>query len=323
MTLANFTRQTAREIARGRVADLLRGGQGKEIPRSLQGKTVLITGGTSGIGRATAEQMAKAGARVILLGRDGAKALQVKTEMEQAIPGACVDYVLADLSDPKSVKQALGELRHKIKRLDVLVNNAGGPRVRFEETGGVEKTFGSNHLGHFQLTLGLVPKLAPDARIISIASGLHRNAEGDVAEFAHPKQFDPMRAYANAKLSQIYFTEELARRLASTNITVVAMDPGPTKTNVMLGQGGAMDGLLKLGVKVASPLFRDASDAGAAVVQLATLPSVSGHSGGYYELNHLSKPSKRARDVAQARAIWDDGVELLHVYEPKAVCESI
>jgi NAD(P)-dependent dehydrogenase (short-subunit alcohol dehydrogenase family) len=317
LAFAQFSAATAREIARERIF----GHATLPAPakaHSLAGKTALVTGGNAGIGRSAAEQLARAGATVILLCRNRERGLKAKSEIEAAVSGAKVQVVVGDLSRPDSVAGALQQVHRQFPRIDVLVNNGGGPQLEANEVDGVEGTFAANYLGHFQLTLGLLDRLAPDARVINISSGLHRRASGDVDTFAHPERFNALHAYADAKLAQIMFGHELSKRLEGSKISVVAMDPGPVKSNVLAHDGDPFAGVVKTAMRALGPLYRSTDDAAQGIVSLATRADLAEHSGEYFELGTPSKSSARSYDEPTSARLWEQSLELLGLKDPLA-----
>ena len=195
---------------------------------SLQGKTILVTGATNGIGLVTARELAKMGAQVTIVGRSAEKCAAV-AEHIQAAAGTPVEVIVGDLSVMEGVRQVAITFREKHSQLHVLVNNAGGMFTRRVLTAdGFEYTFALNHLNYFLLTdllLDLLKAGAP-SRIINVSSVAHENAKIDFDNLQGQKRFVGLEAYGQSKLANLLFTYELARRLEGTGVTANALHPG-------------------------------------------------------------------------------------------------
>lgn len=268
----------------------------------VEGKTVLITGANAGIGRETARALAIRGARVLLAVRDLDKGRAAKEDILRDAPGAALHLVELDLADLGSVAAAARAVEEPIH---VLVNNAGFHTARFERTRqGFESTFGVNHLGHFALTRALLPRLAPGARVVTVASEAHRGARVDWDDLQLERRFQGIRAYANSKLFNIWFARELARR--HPELVSVAVHPGSVRTG--WARGGE-SGLLRFGVALAAPFLLPPQKGASAPVHGATAQDVV--SGGYYVRQRLREPSRLARDDAQAKRLWEESERLL------------
>jgi len=198
------------------------------MPTSLQGKTILVTGATNGIGLVTARELAKMGAQVTIVGRSAEKCAAV-AEHIQAAAGTPVEVIVGDLSVMEGVRQVAITFREKHSQLHVLVNNAGGMFTRRVLTAdGFEYTFALNHLNYFLLTdllLDLLKAGAP-SRIINVSSVAHENAKIDFDNLQGQKRFVGLEAYGQSKLANLLFTYELARRLEGTGVTANALHPG-------------------------------------------------------------------------------------------------
>ena len=195
----------------------------------LEGKEIVITGATDGIGKVTARELAKLGASVTIVARNATKAQQVVKELRAAAGHDNIGFVRADLSAQKSVRGAAETIKGRLKRIDVLINNAGGMYGKRElSEDGIERTFALNHLGYFLFTNLLLDQLKASApsRIVNVASAAHNGAKLDIGDLQGAKGYSGWRAYQRSKLANIYFTYELARRLAGTNVTVNALHPG-------------------------------------------------------------------------------------------------
>jgi len=271
----------------------------------LSGKTVVITGATSGIGASAAEALAAQGARVIFTARDTAKAAATLSGLTRANPGAAHDFVIADLTTLAHMKTAAEALAAKAGTVDVLINNAGAIFSRRQLTpDGLEMTFAVNHMAYFVITEILRPHLAPGARIVSTASVAHQSARLDfedlTLEKVSPGLF-AMVAYGNSKLCNILWTRELAKRLAGTGITANCVHPGGVNT----GFGDNLSGLLKGVFGFAKRFMLTPAQGADTLIWLASSPEVAGQTGGYWSKRKRLTPSAAARDDAAARRLWE------------------
>lgn len=286
-------------------------------PNSISGKTCMVTGATSGIGKATALLLARAGATVILVGRDGRKAEAVAGELRAATGNAAIEPMPADLSSQRQIRALTCRFSRKYDRLHVLVNNAGAmfPRRR-ESDDGIEMTLAVNHLAPFLLTNLLIDRLqaAGAARIVNVNSDAHEKGTIDFADLQMQRYYPGgvgMRAYANAKLANLLTVYELARRLAGSGVTVNALHPGYVATNILpFDQASGPVRLLKPFWEIARHVIMTAEDGAATLVYLATSPAVANTSGGYFErcAAVASSPTSRNRHL-QAR-VWDVSEQL-------------
>ncbi|MGB2964461.1 MAG: SDR family oxidoreductase [Anaerolineales bacterium] len=270
----------------------------------MQGRRCLVTGATSGLGEVTAFALADLGAEVIIVSRDEEKCLSTLKRIQNQTGNPSVSYFKADLSSQKEIQGFADAVKKKYGRLDVLVNNAGGFFwSRQESVDGIEMTFALNHLNYFLVTnllLGLLGE-SPSARIINVASGSHSSAEIDFNDLQITKKYLHFAAYGKSKLANIYFTYELARRLIGSRITVNAVNPGFTATNI------AREGNL-LG-KLFMPLaryFAIPREKGAeTIIYLASSEEVEGISGKYFQEKEPIQTSPLSYDVDIAKRLWD------------------
>ncbi len=272
--------------------------------RAMHGKTVVITGGTSGIGLAGALDLARRGARIVLIARDPRRAEHTLGRLRGISPEVDHTAHIADLSRLAEMRRVGATVARAEPRIDVLVNNAGaifGDRIETED--GFEKTFALDHLSYFVVTDALLPSLvaASPARIVSTASEGHRLASLDLDDLQNRHRYGGFKAYCRAKLCNVLFTRELARRLAGTGVTATCFHPGFVASR--FGDEGRGIGRFALGVAkalVAVPPERGA----ATLVHLAVSPEVEGRSGGYYARERAATPSRAAQDDATARRLW-------------------
>lgn len=270
----------------------------------LEGKEIVVTGGTDGIGKVTARELAKMGASVTIVGRDATKAQQVIKELRVAAGHDRVGFVRADLSSQKGVKGAAETIKGRLKRLDVLVNNAGAvfTRRQFSDDG-IEQTFALNHLGYFLLTNQLLDLLKASApsRVVNVASAAHSGTMLDIDDLQGAKSYSGWRAYQRSKLANIYFSYELARRLQGSNVTVNCLHPGFVASRFGSNNGGVARALFG----VAKALFAISETSGARTsVYLASSPDVDGVTGKYFDGRRAVKSSAASYDEQKWRELW-------------------
>jgi retinol dehydrogenase-12 len=273
----------------------------------MDGKVCVVTGATSGIGKATAAELARRGAQVILVGRDRARGEATVAELATAGP-LPPRLELADLSAMAQVR-ALAERLAALDRIDVLVNNAGLVAGQRRVTAdGYEEVFAVNHLAPFLLTTLLLPKLTASApaRVITVTSDAHTSAHLDLDNPQPVDGWESWRAYSNSKLANILFTRELARRLEGTGVTANCAHPGVVRTR--FGREARFP--VQIGLMIARPFLLSPQRGAATIVYLATSPDVAGKTGGYYVKSQLREPSAAARDDETARRLWQVSEEL-------------
>ena len=279
---------------------------------NMNGKICLVTGGTNGIGKATAQALAAMRATVIIVGRDVLKTSQVAEEIRAASGSNTVDSLLADLSSPQEVRWLADKFKRKYSHLHVLINNAGGFFMRRQLRGnGIEMTFALNHLAGFLLTNLLLDtiKASAPARIINVSSNAHASGKIEFDNLQGERDYGP-RAYDNSKLANILFTMELARRLEGTGVTVNALHPGFVATGFAKNNGKVIAAL----VSIFAPLVARSPAKGAETsVYLASSPSVEGITGKYFYDSHVIATAPQATDTAVARKLWDVSAEMVHL----------
>ena len=285
----------------------------------MRGRVVLITGGTAGIGREAAVDLARLGATVALTARDEAKGAASLAEVRRRAGTDDVHVVPLDLASFASIRSAADEVLERWDRLDVLVNNAGGILSDRRETAeGYEMTFGVNHLGHFLLTGLLADRLraSAPARVVTVASLAHRMAPGGLtwSDLQRERRYVATVAYNESKLANVLFTMELAERLAGTGVTATCCHPGGVRSEF----GGAEDtrGLERLTMAVGRPFLVPPSRGAAPLVRLAADPDLEGvtgayFTGGYLPGVHQRTPSRAARDPEAARRLWELSEDLV------------
>jgi NAD(P)-dependent dehydrogenase (short-subunit alcohol dehydrogenase family) len=271
---------------------------------TMTGKVVVITGGTSGIGRVAAERLAGMGARVVLVARDRARGETALARLRARAPG--IDHAIhyGDLSRVAEMKRVAQEVGAAEPRVDVLVNNAGalfGSRRVTED--GLERTFALNHVAYFVLTRVLRERLeaAAPARVVNVASDAHHGNRLDFEDLQSASGYRGFAAYGRSKLCNILYTRELARRWAGRGITVNSLHPGFVATRF----GDESGGLSSYAIRVAK-LFAISPERGAdTIVYLASADEVAGVTGGYFYKRRLATPSPEAQDDNAAGKLWE------------------
>ncbi|MFT3702699.1 MAG: SDR family oxidoreductase [Agriterribacter sp.] len=273
----------------------------------MKDKICLITGATSGIGKITALELAKKGAHVIVHGRNAAKAETVRKEITAACGHNNVTVMLADLGSLQGVKQLADQFSAQYDRLDILVNNAGAimKRKREESMDGIETTIQVNFIATFYLTALLFEKLRKSeaARIINYSSAMHKYAKINLDDFMMLKSYNILRAYGNAKLYVILFTEELNRRIQSAgikNITVNAVHPGGVNTNFANNSSAVVRFLLKM----MSPFFLTEEKGADIGIYLAEDAEAEKHSGEYFVERKAKLPAQKYNTPKIAKEVW-------------------
>ena len=277
---------------------------------SMAGKTVLITGGTGGIGQATALGLARLGANVAITGRDATRADQTANEIRTET-GVQVDIFLADLSAQADVRRLADEARERLPRIDVLVNNVGGYwNSRHLTVDGLERTFAVNHLAPFLLTDLLLAKLQErdHARVVTVASHAHKQGRIDFDDLQGERSYSGARAYNQSKLANVLFTHELAKRIRGGIVTANAVHPGVVRTSFGAEDPGRTQRLL---VPLLRPLMKDAGRGAAASIHVASAPQLHDVTGRYFHNNKARTPSPRSHDQKSAARLWQASAALV------------
>ncbi len=270
----------------------------------MQGKVVVATGATSGIGEVAAVRLAQQGAKIVFIARDPVRAEATLAKLKTAGPGVAHRAHIADLSLMADTRRVGAEIAAAEPRIDVLVNNAGAVFSRRVVTSeGLEMTFALNHMAYFVLTEALLTRLtgSAPARIVSTASAAHQGARLDFDDLQSSKSFSAMGAYGRSKLCNILFTRELARRLAGTGVTANCLHPGVVATRFGDGAGGLLGLMMPLVKRLSISPERGAET----IVCLAASPDVEGVSGLYFAKCAPVTPSAAARDDAAAARLWE------------------
>lgn len=279
----------------------------------ISGKTVLVTGASSGIGLSACEALARRGARLIMVGRNPEKTEAAATKVREQAAGATVEVELCDLASLEDMRALGRRLRERLDHIDVLLNNAGAMHTSRKETAdGFEMTYGVNHLGYFLPTLALLPLLraAPAARIVNVASDAHRAGKIDLDDLQMDRRgYSSWTAYGTSKLLNILFTRELSRRLEGTAITANSLHPGVVKTGFAHNDPGWMSRIWGL-----FSVFQISPDSGAETsVYLCADPAVDGVSGRYFAKSKEKTPRATAERDDIAARLWEISAEQVGV----------
>ena len=280
----------------------------------MAGRTVLVTGATGGIGRATAVGLAGMGAHVAITGRDRTRADTVVREIH-AFGGSGVLFI-ADLSSQAQVRRLAEQVLQALPRIDVLVNNVGGYwDTRHVTTDGLEHTFALNHLAPYLLTNLLLDRLTQGgaARVVTVASNAHTLGRIDFDDLQGERSYSGARAYNQSKLANVLFTYELARRLPAASVTANAVHPGMVSTAF-----GAEDpnGVQRRLVPFLRPLMRSPTRGAATSIYVAAASDLEQVTGRYFANGKPKRSSERSHDEADAARLWQASADLVGL-EPR------
>jgi NAD(P)-dependent dehydrogenase (short-subunit alcohol dehydrogenase family) len=273
----------------------------------MRGKTIVITGGTSGIGEVAAVALAKIGARIILVAQDKSRGDATLARLRDSAPGIAHSVYFADLLRLAEMKRVASQIADHESRIDILINNAGALFATRQLTeDGLERTFALNHMAYFVMTEGLRERLsaASPARIINTASAAHQGATLDFDDLQSAKSFGPMKAYARSKLNNILFTRELARRLQGTGVTANCLHPGFVATRFGDQSGALLSRLVWLAKFFAISPAKGAET----IVYLASSPDIVETTGQYFYKSVPTTPSSWAQDDRSALLLWQRGL---------------
>lgn len=276
---------------------------------TMTGRTVLVTGGTGGIGLATAAGLARLGARVGIVGRDVDRAEAAAARLRR--DGAQVDVFVADLSAQHEVRRLADGVLAAYPRLDVLVNNVGGYwATRHTTVDGLEHTFAVNHLAPFLLTNLLLDRLrtSAPARVVTVSSGAQAMGRIDFEDLQGERDYSGQRAYSQSKLANVMFTYELARRLRGTGVTATALHPGVVRTD--FGREDST-GWMRLMLPVIRPFMKSPERGATTSILLASSPEVDGVTGRYFANQKERRSSPASYDAAAAARLWDVSAALV------------
>jgi NAD(P)-dependent dehydrogenase (short-subunit alcohol dehydrogenase family) len=277
------------------------------MKESTEKKICLVTGATSGIGKAAAQGLAARGFTTVIVGRDQRKSERASRFIRKRTGSPEVFYLIADLSSQKAIRRLTEEFKRKYDRLDILVNNAGAKILqRLTTADGYEMTFALNHLAYFLLTQQLLDRLqaANDARIVNVSSSAHGGALLDFEDLQNKRNYVGKKAYSQSKLANLLFTYELARRLEGTGVTVNAMAPGGVVTNFCRNNGW-VSWAKHVTAHILARNLIGPTKAAETILYLATSPEVAGVTGKYFFENKPIESSPASYDTESARRLWE------------------
>jgi retinol dehydrogenase 14 len=276
----------------------------------MAGRTVLVTGGSAGIGRATALGLAMMGAHLAITGRDSGRVDAAAGEI-RAAGGGKVDVFVADLSAQSQVRRLAGEVLQSLSRIDVLVNNVGGYwHTRHVTADGLERTFAVNHLAPFLLTNLLLDRLkhSAPARVVTVSSNAHGRGRIDFDDLQGERSYSGARAYSQSKLANLLFSYELARRLPASTVTANALHPGVVRTSF-----GAENpaGVQRLFSPLMRPFMKTPAQGAATSIHVASASDLETVTGRYFANGTLKKSARRSYDQAVAAQLWQVSADLV------------
>jgi len=279
----------------------------------MDGRTVLITGGNTGLGLETAVALASEGAQVVFTSRDAEKGESARDEIRERSGSGAVEVMELDLAQLASVHDFASRFSADHDHLDVLVNNAGLMLTSRRETAdGYEMTFQVNHLGPFLLTNLLRDQLVAgdDARVVNVASAAHSSARKglDFDDLQSTKRYRGFGVYSRSKLANILFTRELARRWDDTGITANAVHPGFVASR--FGRDGDGGRFTDLVFPILRPFAHTPADGAQTQIYVASAPELVGITGGYWAKSAPATPSAAAQDEAAAARLWEVSEQL-------------
>ena len=274
---------------------------------SMKGKICLVTGASSGIGKATALGLAKIGATVVIVCRDAARGEAALTEIRQKCGTGDADRLIADLSSQAEIRRLADQYSRKYRHLHVLINNAGVYYTKRHVTAdGLEAMFAVNYLARFLLSnllLDIIKRSAP-ARIINVAGAYHAKGKINFHDLQGEKDFDGQRANHQSKLADVLFTYELARRLKGTGMTVNCLHPGMVATS-LIDKDKDFPVLFKYFYKLSKPLMKSPAKGAETSIFLASSPEVEGITGQYFVNKKIAQSCPESHDRELAKRLWD------------------
>jgi retinol dehydrogenase 14 len=277
----------------------------------MSGKTVLVTGGTSGIGRAAAIALASMGARVGISGRDPNRTLAAADAIARQTGNHGIDAFVADMSSQAEVRRLAAEVLVTYPRLDVLLNNVGGFWAHRHVTAdGLEHTFALNHLASFLLTNLLLDRLiaSAPARVVTVSSGAQSMGKIDFDDLMGERQYSGQRAYNQSKLANVMFTYELARRLAGTSVTATALHPGMTSTSFSSDDPSRIFAPL---VRLMRPFMKTPDRGADTPVYLSSSADAEGLTGLYFADRRPKRSNDASYDANATARLWRASAELV------------
>jgi NAD(P)-dependent dehydrogenase (short-subunit alcohol dehydrogenase family) len=279
----------------------------------MQDRNVIVTGGSDGIGLATARQLAALGARIWIVGRNEEKTKKAVTDIVAETSNEKVGYFIADLSVIASIWKLAESITGSIDHLDILVNNAGAVFTSKQlSADGLEMTFALNHLNYFLLTdllLGLI-KNGRNPRIINVSSSAHYSGHLDFSDLQMVDRYNSMRVYSNSKLMNVLFTYEWVKRMNGSGVTANVLHPGFVASNFGKSNGGIMKPLFRMIHLAAINVDEGAKTS----VYLASSPEVDGVTGRYFEKSRDVKSSRESYDEIVADKLWNETEKLIELH---------
>jgi retinol dehydrogenase 12 len=280
----------------------------------VKGKVCVITGGTDGIGKAAAYELAVQGMQLLIHGRDSDKGARAVAELKARSGNSAIEFLQADFSSLADVHRLAATIMERTPRIDVLINNAGAMFTkRTVSKDGFEMTFAVNHLAPFLLTHLLLStvKNAGRSRIVTTSSVAHKGSKLLFDDLQATRKYTAMGAYGNSKLANILFTRALAKRLQGTEVTATCLHPGFVRTS--FGRAFDTAPVMTRIFGLVSRFARSPEKGAETVVYLATSPQVQGASGGYYFDCKLMPHSLAAQDDSAAEHLWQVSEQLVGI----------
>ena len=275
----------------------------------MRGKTVVITGATSGIGEVAAQKLAAMGARIIFVARDKNRGQATLARLRQAGPNLDHRVHYADLSHLSDMKHVAEEIAIAEPHIDVLMNNAGAIfDRRYVTEDGLERTFALNHMSYFVITQILRVRLlaTPGARIVNTSSDAHRKARVDFNDLQVSKAYGAFKAYCKSKLYNILFTRELARQLEGLDVTANSLHPGLVDTRF----GDAGQGVIASGFRVIKKFGLTPEQGAETLIFLASSKEAAGITGKYFHKCAPATPTREAQDDDSAKRLWEESAHI-------------
>ena len=282
------------------------------IAGPMTGRTVLVTGATGGIGKATALGLAAMGAHVAITGRDMGRTDAAAAEI-RAASGERVDAFVADLSAQSQVRGLVAEILQRLPRIDVLVNNVGGFwNTRHVTADGLERTFALNHLAPFLLTNLLLDRLmrSASARVVTVSSNAHAMGRIDFDDLQGECSYSGALAYNQSKLANVLFTYELATKLQGTSVTVNALHPGVVRTAFGAEDPASVQRFL---IPFVRPFMKSPTQGAATSIHLASAPELAHVTGRYFADSKEKRSAEGSYDEAAAARLWQVSADLVHL----------
>lgn len=280
--------------------------------QKLDGKTVLITGANTGIGKETARDLAKRGAHIIIACRDIEKGDAAMKEIIEQSGNSNITLKKLNLADTKSIREFAEQINKEQQQINILINNAGVmmcPYLKTED--GFELQFGVNHLGHFLLTYLLIDliKRSGPARIINVSSSAHKMGKIQFDDLNSEKSYNSVKAYGQSKLANILFTRELARKLQGTDVSVFALHPGVVRTEL----ARHLNALTRFGLSLLRPFTKSPENGAETSIYCAVAPGLEKETGEYFSDCDRTTGSSAARDDEVAKKLWEVSCQMLGI----------